>query len=175
MLWKTINLSFMSFEFQITKVVLPYHLFKFQNDLSWQFNVRRWSDLAPDKPCLPDSQPRISPEQLWIKCFTNYSPRTSSWILNTITLCLKTFKIFYLMGATIAMIAGDCFDLNISVVMRERFKATKVLREYWLTHVLLPVISDGRCEVCSLLTGVGNSLTIVLLLTRAASLPLHQW
>ena len=34
------------------------------------------------------------------------------------------------MGATIAMIAGDCFDLNISVVMRERFKATKVLREY---------------------------------------------
>ena len=29
------------------------------------------------------------------------------------------------MGATIAMIAGDCFDLNISVVMRERFKATR--------------------------------------------------
>lgn len=70
---------------------------------------------------------RICPEQLWIKCFTNYSLRTSSWILNTITLCLKTFKIFYLMAA---MIAGDCFDLNISVVMRERFKATKVLREY---------------------------------------------
>ena len=59
------------------------------------------------------------PEQLWIKCCTNYSLLTANWILNTITLSPETFKIFYLMGAMIAQADGDCFDWNISVVMRE--------------------------------------------------------
>ena len=56
------------------------------------------------------------------------------------------------MGALIAMIAGDCFDLNISVVMRERFKAMTgggdvegVERELTDTCV---VACHLRCEVC---------------------------
>ena len=74
------------------------------------------------------------PEQLWIKCCTNYSLLAANWILNTITLSPETFKIFYLMGAMIAQADGDCFDWNISVVMREICEMTcwvLVLRARW--------------------------------------------
>ena len=143
----------MSFKFQMTKVVLRLRVFlqiaiysNSKMSSGWQFNVGRWSDLAPDKPCLPDSQRRISPEQLWIKCFTNYSLSTSSWILNTITLCPKTFKIFYLMGTVHCSDSNDSRGLfwfkHLCRDERDCEPWQKVLREYWVTHVLLLVISQ---------------------------------
>ena len=125
MLWKTINFSF--YEFWVSNykscvsTLTPNfrshgcHLFKFQNDLCWQFNVGRWSDLAPDKLCLI-----ASVESAQSSYGLNVLQITVSALQAGIKYNYALSEIFYLMAA---MIAGDCFDLNISVVTRERFKA----------------------------------------------------